>query len=115
MSKFSFEAKSLVKNQLKKDKKLPDEITQEDLRFITRILSININMDDYRSFDGLPLMDIDVLAQQWSYFTEKNIIGLMIDICILNEKNKKTDFQWSSQITKMIEKIEKLLKKLLTK
>lgn len=111
MSKFSFETKSLVKNQSKKDKKLPDEITQEDLRFITRILSININRDGFRSFDGLPLMDIDVLAEQWNYFTEQNTIGLMMDICHLNEKNEKTNFQWSSQITKMIEKIKNIIEK----
>ncbi len=112
MSKFSFEAKSLVKKQ---SKKLPDEITQEDLRFITRILSINVNRDNYRSFDGLPLMDIDVLAQQWNYFTEQNTVGLMMDICRLNEKNEKTNFQWSSQITKMIEKIEKMIEKIIEK
>ena len=56
-------------------------------------------------------MDIDVLAQQWNYFTKQNTVGLMITICLLNQKNEKTNFQWSSQITKMIEKIKKIIEK----
>lgn len=115
MSGFRLQTSSQIKKSLKKEEKLPDEITQEDLRFITRILSIDINRDGFRSFDGLPLMDIDVLAQQWKYFTEQNTIGLMMNICHLNEKNKKTNFQWSLQITKMIEKIENIIEKIIEK
>jgi hypothetical protein len=111
MSGFRLQTSSQIKKSLKKEEKLPDEITQEDLRFITRILSIDINRDGFKSFDGLPLMDIDVLAQQWNYFTEQNTGGLMITICLLNQKNEKTNFQWSSQITKMIEKIENIIEK----
>jgi len=111
MSGFRLQTSSQIKKSLKKEEKLPDNISQEEFRFITRILSINVNRDNFKSFDGLPLMDIDILAQQWKYFTEKNTSGLMMDICFLNQKNEETKFEWSSQITKMIEKIEKIIEK----
>jgi len=111
MSRFCLQTSSQIKKSLKKEEKLPDNISQEEFRFITRILSINVNRDNFKSFDGLPLMDIDILAQQWKYFTEKNTGGLMMTICLLNQKNEKTHFEWSFQITKMIEKIEQIIEK----